>query len=80
MSTQITPNRTLDCRGLLCPMPIIRISNAIRELEVGQVLEMVATDPGSKADMEAWEKHTGHEILDTKEDDGLFRFYVRKTR
>lgn len=80
MSGQITPDRTLDCRGLLCPMPIIKISKAIRALEVGQILEMLATDPGSKADMLAWEKQTGHEILDIREDDGLFRFYVRKTK
>ena len=80
MGAQATPRRTLDCRGLICPMPIIRISKAIRELEVGQVLEMLATDPGSRADMLAWEKHAGHEMLDTEEDDGLLRFYVRKTR
>jgi TusA-related sulfurtransferase len=61
-------------------MPIIKISKAIRELEVGQVLEMLATDPGSRADMLAWEKHAGHEMLDTEEDDGLLRFYVRRTR
>lgn len=80
MSAQITWSRTLDCQGLLCPMPIIEVSKAIKDMEVGQILEMLATDPGSQADMLAWEKHTGHEILDTKQDDGLLRFYVRKTR
>ncbi len=80
MVNQLKIHQTLDCRDLLCPLPIIKISTAIRGLEVGQVLEMLATDLGSRADMLAWEKQTGHEILDTKQDDGLFRFYVRKTR
>lgn len=80
MVDQLKIHQTLDCRNLLCPMPIIKISKAIRDLEVGQVLEMLATDPGSKADMLAWEKQTGHQILDTREEDGLFRFYVRKTK
>ncbi len=80
MVSQLKIHQTLDCRDLLCPLPIIRISKAIRDLEVGQVLEMVATDPGSKSDMLAWEKQTGHEILDTREENGLFRFYVRKTK
>ncbi len=79
MVSQLKIHQTLDCRDLICPLPIIKISTAIRDLEVGQVVEMLATDPGSRADMLAWEKQTGHEILDTKEDDGLFRFYVRKT-
>jgi len=80
MVSQLKIHQTLDCRDLLCPLPIIRISKAIRDLEVGQVLEMVATDPGSKSDMLAWEKQTGHEILDIREENGLFRFYVRKTK
>jgi TusA-related sulfurtransferase len=49
-------------------------------MAVGQVLEMVATDKGSKADMVAWSKSTGHELLDTREEAGFFFFYVRKTK
>lgn len=78
MSAQITPSQTLDCRGLLCPMPIIEVSKAIKGMEVGQVLEMLATDPGSKPDMEAWARQTGHELIDMREEDGLFKFSIRK--
>lgn len=80
MSAQITSSRTLDCRGLLCPMPIIQVSKAIKGMEVGQILEMLATDPGSKPDMEAWARQTGHELLDIQEEDGLFKFYVRRSK
>lgn len=80
MSDQVTPKRTLDCRGLLCPMPIIEVSKAIKSIEVGQILEMVATDPGSKADMEAWVRQTGHKLLDVQEEGGLFKFYVRRSK
>ena len=78
MSAQITPSRTLDCQGLLCPMPIIEVSKAIKGMEVGQILEMLATDPGSKPDMEAWARQTGHELVDRQEEEGLFKFYIRK--
>jgi len=78
VSAQITPSRTLDCQGLLCPMPIIEVSKAIKGMEVGQILEMLATDPGSKPDMEAWARQTGHELVDRQEEEGLFKFYIRK--
>lgn len=80
MSAQITSSRTLDCRGLLCPMPIIQVSRAIKGMEVGQILEMLATDPGSKPDMEAWARQTGHELLDVQQEEGLFKFYVRRSK
>ena len=50
---------TLDCRGLLCPMPLLKTSTAIKNMQVGQLLEMLATDPGAKPDMLAWSKRTG---------------------
>jgi tRNA 2-thiouridine synthesizing protein A len=80
MSAQITSSRTLDCRGLLCPMPIIQVSKALKGMEVGQILEMLATDPGSKPDMEAWARQTGHELLGVQEEGGLFKFYVRRSK
>jgi tRNA 2-thiouridine synthesizing protein A len=78
-SRGIDPDQVLDCRGLLCPLPVIRTSNAIKGLAVGQVLELLATDPGSKPDMLAWAKQTGHELLEVREDGGIFRFLVRKS-
>lgn len=70
---------TLDCRGLLCPMPVLKTNVAIKKMKVGQVLEMLATDPGAKPDMLAWSKRTKHELLKMEEEAGILRFYVRKT-
>ncbi len=80
MTTALRADRTLDCRGLLCPMPIIQIAQAIREIQIGQILEMLADDPGSKADMEAWARQTAHELLEIQQEGKVFKFYVRKTK
>lgn len=69
---------TLDCFGLLCPMPIIETAQKIKEMKVGQVLEVLATDEGIKTDMPAWCKATGHEYLGLEEKEGEYRVYVRK--
>jgi tRNA 2-thiouridine synthesizing protein A len=71
---------TLDCKGLLCPSPIIKLSRAINRIAVGEVLEMFTTDPGSVPDMEAFQTQTGHEVFGVHEADGVFRFLVRRTR
>lgn len=74
------PDLFLDCKGLICPMPVVKTRRAIKQIEVGQILEMVATDPGSVPDMEAWERQTRHElVLSEDRDDGSFRFLIRKT-
>ena len=70
----------LDCKGLLCPMPVIKISKAIKTIGVGQVLEMQATDPGARPDMDAWTKHTGHDLLASREANSVLTFYVRRTK
>jgi tRNA 2-thiouridine synthesizing protein A len=69
---------TLDCTGLYCPMPIIETTDKIRELEVGQVLEVLADDKGIRTDMPAWCESTGNEFLGMEEEDGEYRVYVRK--
>jgi len=69
---------TLDCFGLLCPMPIVKTAAKIRELEPGQVLEVVSTDEGIKEDMPAWCRATGHEFLGVEQDGDLYKVYVRK--
>ena len=73
-------DKELDCQGLLCPVPIIRISKAIKQMEVGQVLKMVATDPGSMPDMEAWSRQTGHQLLSAAEEDKVYTFHIRLTK
>ncbi|TKJ28766.1 MAG: response regulator SirA [Chloroflexi bacterium B3_Chlor] len=78
MSAEFEVQKTVDYKGLFCPMPIVKVSKDIKEIEVGQVLEMLADDPGSKADMQAWSKQTGNELLDMQEEGGVFKFYVRR--
>lgn len=78
MSAEFQVEKTVDYKGLFCPMPIVKVSKDIKEIEVGQVLEMLADDPGSKADMQAWSKQTGNELLDMQEEGGVFKFYVRR--
>ncbi len=75
---EYTVESTLDARGLNCPMPVVRTSQEIKKMSVGGVLELLATDPGSVADMIAWCKSTGNELLDRKTEDGVFRFYIRR--
>ena len=70
---------TLDCRGLLCPMPLLKTTMAIKNMKVGQILEMLATDPGSKRDMLAWSKRNGHELVRLEEESGVLKFYILKT-
>ena len=78
--TDLKPDKTLDCTGLLCPMPVVKTSKALKELKVQQTLEMISTDPGSMPDMEAWARQTRHELLVAQKlDDGKFRFVIRKT-
>ena len=69
---------TLDCTGLFCPMPIIKTQQAIKKLAPGQVLEMIATDPGSIPDTQAWARQTGNELLEYRTDGDCFRFLIRK--
>ena len=69
---------TLDCTGLYCPMPIIQTADKIRELEIGQVLEILADDKGIKTDMPAWCESTGNVFLGVEEEDGEYRAYVGK--
>ena len=71
---------TLDCYGLLCPVPIIQTAKKIKEMEVGQVLEVIATDEGIKSDMPAWCKMTGQEFLGFEENGDIYRVFVRKIR
>jgi tRNA 2-thiouridine synthesizing protein A len=69
---------TLDCLGFYCPMPIMRTREEMDGLEAGQVLEVVADDQGVKADMAAWCKRTGNELLGIEEENGQIRLLVRK--
>lgn len=71
-------NSVLDAKGLACPMPIVKTKKAMNNLEGGQVLEVQATDKGSKADLKAWAESTGHQYLGTLEEGDVLRHYIRK--
>lgn len=74
----IRTNHQLDAKGLACPMPIVKTKKAITDLEEGQVLEVQATDKGSKADLAAWAKSVGHQYLGTVEEGDVLYHYIRK--
>jgi tRNA 2-thiouridine synthesizing protein A len=80
MEASVKIVQTLDCKGLLCPLPIIKLSKAIKGIEPGAVLEMLATDPGSVPDMEAFQSQTGHEIVAREQQAGVYRFLVRRAK
>lgn len=70
--------RSLDARGLNCPLPILRTRKAISGLASGDVLEVAATDPGSVKDIDAFCRQTGHALVASDQADGAFRFLIRK--
>jgi tRNA 2-thiouridine synthesizing protein A len=75
------PNETVDARGLNCPMPIVRSMQAIKKIKVGQVLEILTTDPGSKNDIPIWAKATKQELLSFEETGPeSFRFLVKRLK
>jgi len=76
MSQGIT--KTLDLKGLSCPLPIVKTAQAAKELQSGDLIEALATDPGSVADFAAWCKSTGNELVEQSQDDAVFRFVIRK--
>ncbi len=77
---KITANQVYDARGLLCPIPIIRASEKIRKMSVGEILEVISDDPGIRADMPAWCRSTGHKLLDIVRMGEDYRSYVRKEK
>lgn len=71
-------DQELDACGLNCPLPILRAKKSLSSLDSGQVLKIIATDPGSVKDFEAFAKQTGNELLDSSEEGGKFHFLVKK--
>jgi tRNA 2-thiouridine synthesizing protein A len=77
---EIKAVKILNYKGLACPMPVVKISQEISSIAVGEVVEVHTTDPGSLADFPAWAKTTGHAVLDTKQEDGLIRIFVKRLK
>ncbi len=80
MATVLQADRELNCKGMLCPMPIIKTMKEIKSMPVGQILRMVATDKGAPADMQAWARQTGNELLDSHVEGDTFVFFVRRVK
>ncbi len=71
-------DKKFDCTGFFCPMPVVKTKLELEKLDSGQILKVIADDPGSKEDFPAWCSETGHKLLDTDEDNGDFIFYIVK--
>ena len=76
--SDIKANQILDCKGLACPMPIVKTKKAIDQLEPGHVIEVQATDKGSLADIQGWAKNTGHQYLGTVTEGEVLKHFIRK--
>jgi tRNA 2-thiouridine synthesizing protein A len=72
-------DKTLDAKGLNCPLPILKARKALKEVPAGGTLEILATDPGSVADFEAFCRQTGNELVEHSQDDSVFRFLIKHT-
>ncbi len=68
----------LDARGLNCPLPILRAKKALNDMQGGQTLSIIATDPGSVKDFEAFAKQTGNELMESREEGGEFHYLIKK--
>lgn len=73
-------DQVLDCRGVSCPMPVLRTAQAIKAIELGQVLEVIATDPGVEPDMRAWCGQTGNDLLTVDRQGDAFHVLIRRIR
>jgi tRNA 2-thiouridine synthesizing protein A len=74
----MTPTATLDAKGLSCPLPVVKARLEIEKLGSGDVLQVLATDPGSVADFDNWTKMSGHQLLSSSEDDGVYAYLIKK--
>lgn len=77
--SDLTITKSLDLKGLLCPMPVVKIAKAIKEVQPGEIIEAFATDPGVMADIPAWCRTTGNELVTLEKQDKQFHFVVRRT-
>jgi len=71
-------DRLLDAKGLACPMPIVKTKKSMNDMETGQVLEIHATDKGAQADLAAWTKSGGHDLIQSTEENGVYKFWIKK--
>lgn len=80
MAEDIKVDLELDLKGLLCPLPMVRVSQNITKIPVGGIIKAVATDPGSLADIPSWARTTGNEVIKTERVDKDIIFYVKRLK
>lgn len=78
MTAEFKPDKTLDTKGMLCPQPVLKTKVEMDKMASGQILEVVATDPGADPDIRAWAKRTGNLFLSSKAEGEVWRIYVKK--
>ncbi len=76
--SDVKVEKSFDLKGLACPMPVVKISKGIKEVEVGQVVEALTTDPGALTDFPAWARTSGNEIVETNQDGDVIKFYIKR--
>jgi TusA-related sulfurtransferase len=72
--------KTLDLKGMYCPGPVMETAKGIKQINVGEVLEVLATDPAAKPDIEAWARRTGQQILDIQQQSGITRILIKRVK
>lgn len=70
----------LDAKGLNCPLPILKTKKALQGMQLGQVLEILATDPGSVADFQAFCRQTGNELLESSQQEDVYKFLIKRAK
>lgn len=75
-----TATEVLDCIGLQCPLPVVKTAQAIKKIPAGELLELLATDPGVEPDMNAWTKRTGNELVSIDRQGDVFHVLIRKAK
>jgi len=78
MSIDREPQHTLDCRNLFCPSPVLKAREAMDQMESGQLLRILASDPAAEEDIKSWAKWAGHQVLEFAKNGGELIFLVRK--
>ena len=79
MSDDLTVAKVMDLKGLACPMPVVKVSKGIKEVEMGQIIEAITSDPGFLTDFPAWAKTSGNEIVKTDQESDVIKFYIKRT-
>jgi len=80
MSEPFVADLELDLKGLLCPMPVVKIAGAIKKVEIGSIIKATATDPGVMADIPAWAKSTGNEMIKMEREGKVITFWVKRVK